>query len=129
MGARVTRVPTEKQYATLRPLGAGAAGVAWLKSRAAPLVRRGWVTAEDYPGDARHTGFVRITPDGLRALAAAVERYGLPELGPAKVCVRVCANCDAEPLRQVCSKCGDSRYRYEARDPYGASPVRRERVA
>ncbi len=43
-----------------------------------PLLTRGWVTAED-KGD--HFAWVRITPDGLRALARGVEKYGLPSIG------------------------------------------------
>lgn len=71
------RTPTEKQYAKLRVLASGSAGLSWLRRDVNPLLFHGWVTAE------LHDTFyqwVRITPDGLRALALAVERYGLPEM-------------------------------------------------
>ncbi len=112
---RVIPVPTVKQYDTLRTLGSGSAGIAWLKSRIAPLLRRGWVTDSDDNSADRYTGFVRITPDGLRALAAAVERYGLPPLTDPKIAVRVCAGCGAD-FRPVCKFCGENRYRFESRD-------------
>lgn len=73
----MSRVPTSRQYDLLRVLGGGAAIVTASRRDTEPLLRRGWVDAER-----RDSGyaFVRITPDGLRALAAAVERYGLPPL-------------------------------------------------
>jgi hypothetical protein len=77
----VTRVPTEKQYRTLRVLGSGSAGLSFRKRQTEQLLRHGWVTAEWVPP---YYQWVRITPDGLRALAGAVERYGLPELRPAE---------------------------------------------
>lgn len=81
--SRRSRCPTEKQYRKLRILGSGAAWVVGTKGDVEPLLRHGWVTA-DPPTDARrYYAWIRITPDGLRALAEAVERYGLPELeGP-----------------------------------------------
>ena len=95
-------VPTAKQYDQLRILGGGSAGLSWNRRTVEPLLRRGWVTAELHDG-LYH--WVRITPDGLHALAAAVERYGLPDLGPKPVThVRVCANC------------GGTKYRIEERE-------------
>lgn len=77
--ASVHDTPTERQYGVLRALGSGGALVVGTRRDVDPLARRGWVTGErvesDYPW-----AWVRITPDGLRALARAVERYGLPEL-------------------------------------------------
>lgn len=70
------RVPTERQYRLLRALGNGCALVVGTRREVGPLHRRGWVTAEDR-GD--HYAWVRITADGLRALASAVEKYGLPD--------------------------------------------------
>jgi hypothetical protein len=98
----VSRVPTAKQYRHLRILAAGAAGLSWTKRDTRPLLRHGWVTAEE-----RGTYFqwVRITPDGLRALADAVERYGLPDLDPKPV-----------TTRRVCSDCGGTSYRFETVD-------------
>ena len=71
------RTPTENQYRRLRVLASGGAGLIWTKREAAPLLKHGWVTAEWEPP---YFQWVRITPDGLRALALAVERYGLPEI-------------------------------------------------
>lgn len=85
------RAPTEKQYRTLLTLGSGAAGLSWRKRDVDSLLRRGWVTAL---WKAPYYQQVQITPDGLRALADAVERHGLPPLGPTAITVRrVCADC------------------------------------
>lgn len=73
------RVPTEKQYRQLRILGSGSAGLSWRRRETTPLLARGWVTADD---DGRYFQWVRITPAGLRALADAVDRYGLPDIDP-----------------------------------------------
>lgn len=70
--------PSERQYQRMLYLGSGGALVVGKRRAIGPLRRRGWVTAEDH-GD--HYAWVRITPDGLRALARAVEKYGLPILG------------------------------------------------
>jgi hypothetical protein len=72
------KVPTEKQYRLLRFLGSGSAGLAFTRRETEPFLRRGWVTAELKEN---YYNWVRITPDGLRALADAVEKYGLPEIG------------------------------------------------
>ena len=79
--AAVTDTPTEGQYRLLRALGNGSALVSGTRREVGPLIRRGWVD-----GRWTETGWamVRITPDGLRALARAVERYGLPDLGMRK---------------------------------------------
>lgn len=68
-------VPTRRQYATLRVLGNGCAIIVGRARDVDPLIHRGWAVAERPP-----RAFVRITPDGLRALALAVEKYGLPPL-------------------------------------------------
>jgi hypothetical protein len=98
----LNRVPTERQYGTLLNLASGSAGLAWGKRTTQPLLRRGWVTAEF---DEPYYSWVRITPDGLRALAAAVERYGLPDLGP-----------KPQVERRVCAECGSSRWRFVSVD-------------
>lgn len=90
---------TEKQYRTLLGLGSGNAGIAWRKRTVEPLLRHGWVTAE---WREPFYSWVRITPDGLRALALAVERYGLPEMRRAEATVN----------RRVCVECGSSRFRF-----------------
>jgi hypothetical protein len=95
----LAKVPTEKQYRLLRPLGDGSAGLSWGKRDTEQLLRRGWVTAE---WRKPYYQMVRITPDGLRALAAGVERYGLPDLGPRP-----------QTTRRVCADCGSSSYRFE----------------
>jgi hypothetical protein len=100
--AGLNRVPTERQYGTLRNLASGSAGLAWGKRTTEPLLRRGWVTAE-FREPYYH--WVRITPEGLRALAVAVERYGLPDLGP-----------KPQVERRVCADCGSSRWRIESFD-------------
>ena len=74
--ARKDVTPSEGQYRLLLMLGAGGqVGASWREVE--PLLRREWVS-----GKRAEQGFtrVRITPDGLRALALAVERYGLPSL-------------------------------------------------
>jgi hypothetical protein len=77
------RTPTEKQYRLMRCLGGGAALVVGRKRDVEPLLRHGWVTAEKHPDEEnRYYAFVRLTGDGLRALALAVERYGWPSLDP-----------------------------------------------
>lgn len=98
----MSRVPTEKQYGILRMLGSGSAGLSFGKRTAEPLLRRGWVTADWRPP---YYQFVRITPDGLRALAMAVEKFGLPDLGP-----------KPETQVRVCADCGSGRHRYETRE-------------
>ena len=70
--------PTENQYRLLRILGSGNALICGTRRETEPLIRRGWVTFRTF--DTHGYKWVRITPDGLRALALAVERYGLPEL-------------------------------------------------
>jgi hypothetical protein len=93
------RAPTEKQYQRMISLGSGAMGFSFTKRDTDPLLNHGWVTAEWKPP---YYQGVRITPDGLRALAAAVERYGLPSMAqPARI------------RRRVCSDCGSSSYRFE----------------
>lgn len=106
-----SRCPTEKQYRLLRNLGSGSA---WLSARprdCEPLLRRGWVTGERR---GRYYQFVRITPEGLCALALAVTKFGLPELA-AKVSthVEVCSECGRD-WRPSC-RCGSRQYRYEER--------------
>jgi hypothetical protein len=101
--------PTERQYAVLMMLGSGSALLTGTKGRIEPLVRRGWVTTK---GDGY--SWVRITPDGLRALALAVEKYGLPEFEKADVDRRVCSEC-GETWRPKC-RCGGRSYRHETRE-------------
>ena len=97
--ARTTDVPTEKQYGTLMNLADGSAGLSWGRRSTDQLLRRGWVTAEFKKP---YYQWVRITPDGLRAVARGVERYGLPNLGP-----------KPKTQRRVCADCGSTRYRVE----------------
>lgn len=69
------RVPTPGQYAALRALGSGGAGMSFTRRKTEPLLSHGWVTAEWHEP---YWQWVRITPDGYRALAVAAERHGLP---------------------------------------------------
>jgi hypothetical protein len=74
------RAPTPKQAEKLRILGSGAIVLAPGRGEWGPLLRRGWVepvTADD--ADRRFLPPLRITPEGLRALADALERDGQPE--------------------------------------------------
>lgn len=96
------RVPSQKHYATLLALASGAAGLSMGKRDCEPLLKRGWVTAE---WRAPYYQWVRITPAGLRALAEAVERVGLPTLGP-----------KPRTRRSVCGDCGSHRVRSEPID-------------
>lgn len=104
------RTPTEKQYGLLRILGSGSAGLSWKKRETEQLLRRGWVTAKP---DAPYYQWVRITPEGLRALANAVERYGLPDLAP-RTEAKVCGECGRD-WRPRCG-CGSRSYRFEERE-------------
>jgi hypothetical protein len=98
----VNRVPTEKQHDMLLMLASGSAGLSWGRRDTEQLLRRGWVTAELRD---RYYQWVRITPDGLRALAESVQQRGLPDLGP-----------KPQTHRRVCADCGSTSYRTEAVD-------------
>mgnify|MGYP002779717143 CR=1 FL=1 len=78
--ASANDTPTERQYRLLLALGSGAALVSASERAVGPLARRGWVSGEHREGEDYPWAWVRITPDGLRALARAVERHGLPEI-------------------------------------------------
>ena len=104
----MSRVPTENQYRTLRGLASGAAGLSWGKRHTEVFLRRGWVTAK---WDPPFYQWVRITGDGVRALADAVDRYGLPEIGPRPtVEMRVCSSC-LEEWEPRC-RCGGPGFHY-----------------
>lgn len=80
VGVNGGRVPTEKQFHKLLCLGSGAIALAPGRRDWKPLLTHGWVEA--ISEDDGHRGFLpplRITPAGLHALGAAVERYGLGE--------------------------------------------------
>lgn len=106
--ARSTRFPTEHQYRVLLSLGSGNAGLSRTKRQTDPLLRHGWVTADWRPP---YYQFVRITADGMRALAAAIERFGLPDLTRGVVERKVCSECGCE-WRPSC-KCGSRSYRFD----------------
>lgn len=77
------RVPTEAQYARLRILGSGSMALTPARRQWEAILRHGWVqTVLDDDGTGGLLPPLRITPSGLKALAAAVERYGHPDLGP-----------------------------------------------
>jgi hypothetical protein len=93
LGVRMNRCPTEKQYRTLLNLGSGASGLSWGKRHTEMFLRRGWVTAEWKPP---YYQWVRITPEGVRALALGVEKFGLPEIGKKpKTHEQFCGKCDS----------------------------------
>lgn len=71
---------TRKQYDYMLRLGSGAALVVGGRRETEMYLRRGWVTAKHNPDAKQYPySWVRITPEGLRALADAVEKYGLPD--------------------------------------------------
>lgn len=75
------RPPTEAQFESLLVFGGGAMLVSGADRRLKALIRRGWL-APDRPQDPFNG--LRITADGCRAIAAGIERYGLPEIRPTK---------------------------------------------
>lgn len=96
-----SRLPTEKQYAYLRALGGGSAIIVGQKRETEMYLRRGWVTAEWRDEKQYPYAWIRITPDGLRALAAAVEAYGLPEIGPKpQKWESYCGDCNSKRVYQ-----------------------------
>lgn len=88
--------PGRRQFRILLSLASGAAGLSRRRVDIDPLLARHWVTADWRPP---YYQMVRITPEGLRAAAAGVERYGLPDLQGAAVTRRVCADCGSERIR------------------------------
>lgn len=95
------RAPTEKQYDTLIALGGGNAGLSMRRRTVDPLLKHGWVSAEWHDP---YYQWVRITPEGLRALALAVEKFGLPTIGP-----------KPRTTVRVCSDCGSTRYHHRSK--------------
>ncbi len=110
----MSRRLTERQYDRLRILGSGAIVLAPGRRDWGPLLRRGWVVGiRDDDGESRFLPPLQITADGLRALAVAVERFGLPSLKPDAVP----AQCNEPPfLRKLRLDLDDARHeRDEAR--------------
>lgn len=80
-GAALTRTPTLRQYERLRILGSGGMVLAPRRREWQPLLRHGWVAAaHDDDATSRLLPPLRITPAGLIALAAAVQRHGHPDI-------------------------------------------------
>jgi hypothetical protein len=69
------KTPTVKQYELLRAVGGPAWAFVCARREHRPLVARGWLAPQDPAVEDR---MLRITPLGLRALAAALEAYGYP---------------------------------------------------
>ena len=71
------RVPSRKQYESLRVLARLATALVPSRKEFVPLIRKGWTEADLRLPAAREgaMGPQRITPAGLRALADAMERY------------------------------------------------------
>jgi hypothetical protein len=107
-----TSAPTDKQGRYLLLLGGGNAGLSARKREVDPLLKRGWVTAEWH---APYYQWVRITPDGLRALAEHVEKRGLPDAKP-----------NAQVETRQCADCGSTRWRYAKRDVAADGTVAKE---
>ncbi len=79
----MSRRLTDRQYDRLRILGSGAIVLAPGRRDWGPLLRHGWVAElHEDDGESRFLPPLQITADGLRALAVAVERFGLPSLKP-----------------------------------------------
>lgn len=74
--------PTEKQYRKLAVLGATAIALAPGRGEWGPLLRRGWVeTIHEDDKDKRFLPPVRITVEGLHALARGMEKHdAAPEI-------------------------------------------------
>jgi hypothetical protein len=75
------RNPTPKQAARLRLLGSGAVVIAPRRAEWMPLLRHEWVErAADWTPTGGTLPPLMITPSGYRALAAALERDGHPDV-------------------------------------------------
>src|SRR5882672_2569724 len=83
------RVPTPKQAALLGEIPVGTAVINPRRHQWRPLLNHGWVEAV-WPKEWENSGLsgsgsdsylpsLRITPDGLRALADAIDKHGQPE--------------------------------------------------
>ena len=83
------RVPTPKQMALLAEIPVGTAVINPRRHQWRPLLNHGWVEALSptaweatglaYDGLHQYLPPLRITADGLRALADAIDRHGQPE--------------------------------------------------
>ena len=74
------RIPTKRQYERLRVWGVCTWLPAGRKGDHGPLIRNGWLEQDpEAQSDDPYT-WLRITPDGLRAVAAAIEKHGRPDL-------------------------------------------------
>lgn len=69
------QIPTVKQAIKMQVLGGGAIAIVPGRADFGPLLRRGWVETISEDDGSRYLPPVRITADGLRALADAMERY------------------------------------------------------
>jgi hypothetical protein len=77
----MSRKPTPKQSRLLLVLGSGRTVLAPRRGEWMPLLRREWVERDPWFSETPSGGYLpplRITPDGLRALADALERDGRP---------------------------------------------------
>lgn len=90
------KAPTTQQADKLRILASGAVAIAPGRRDWTPLLRRGWVERiGDDDTTKRYLPPLRITADGLRALADALDRDGQPEWPPAQ---QVPQQLDESPL-------------------------------
>lgn len=73
------RVPGVKQYERLQTWArVGQWLVVGREADHGPLIRNGWLEQDPDCKDDNPLTFLRITPDGLRAVAAAIEKHGRP---------------------------------------------------
>lgn len=83
------RIPTPKQAALLAAIPVGTAVLTPRRHDWRPLMNHGWVepvsarehanNGNAYDGTNHYLAPLRITPDGLRALADSIEKHGQPE--------------------------------------------------
>jgi hypothetical protein len=72
------RIPTKRQFDRLLVVGSGSMIISGGDRGLRAMVKRGWLST-DPPGS--DNGF-RITAEGFRALADAMEKYGLEPIKP-----------------------------------------------
>lgn len=76
---RSKRVPTEKQFRKLMAIGIHYTVLVPGRRDWGPLLKHGWVEALEADDGGTYLPPLRISADGLRALADCVERYEHPQ--------------------------------------------------
>jgi len=100
----VTRIPTRNQMAKLAHLPVGTAVINPRRHDWRPLLNHGWVEAAfstdwenhslAYEPGGQYLPALRITADGLRALADAVDQHGQPPMDEPRTQVEAMAEYD-----------------------------------